>query len=63
MIGKCDKCKQEKKIVQRVFLNEGDEEPVSKYCKDCFDEIAPYRIIPDESTVYGIDCRSGKCEM
>ena len=43
MIGICSTCKQEKKIVQRVFLNEGDEEPASQYCKDCFDEIAPYR--------------------
>jgi len=46
MIGKCDKCKEEKKIVSRVFLFEGDEEPLFQYCADCMK-------ITDESTATG----------
>jgi len=62
MTGVCTRCQQEKTIVRLVYLNRGDEKPSTQYCEDCFDKIAPYRMIHDESTAYGVDCRDGKCE-
>lgn len=66
MTGTCDKCKEEKKIVQRIFLFAGDEEPLIQYCEDCFNKVVGYyskKKLPNESTAYGISCPGGKCEM
>ena len=35
----------------------------SEYCPECFMRMLNDKKMPDESQIYGIDCRDGKCEM